>query len=252
MADRTQDGTITLKLTSTITNKLDDGTVSTYTGGFNYTQAIKTGVSVNQASRFWQDKDATLAAAATRTIDLFALAAEDIGAGAGLDALGQSNVNFLEIITFVVRVTAGTGTLSVEQAPVDGWDPLPVVNAALNNALRKDGYLILHQPHENALVVTNSSKNILLTAGGATMTYDVFILGRHDVNESSSSSSSSSSVSSSSLSSSSVSSSSSSSVSSSSNSSSSSVSSVSSSSSSVSSVSSSSVSSVSSSSSSVP
>ena len=121
MATRTQNGSVQFKLTSAITNTLDDLTASSYSGGFTDTQTIPNGVSVGQASRFWQEKAVTLVAAGTRTIDLFDMAAEDIGAGAGLDALGQTNVNFLEIVTFVIRVTAGTGTLSVEQGAANGW-----------------------------------------------------------------------------------------------------------------------------------
>lgn len=228
MAIRTAVSSVAWKLSSTINNTLDDGTVSSYAGGFDFKQNLASGVQIAQASRFWQQKANTLVAAASRTIDLHDLAAEDIGAGAGLDALGLTNVNMLEIVTFVIKVTAGTGTLAVEQGASNGWTPVPVLTVALANALRLDGHLILHQQAEQGLAVTNTSKTIKLTAAGSTMTYDIYILGRHDVDESSSSSSSSSSPSSTSSSSKSSSSHSSSSLSSSSSSSSSSPSSASS------------------------
>ena len=63
------------------------------------------GTTVNTADRVWEDTARPILSAASENIDLYDLAAFDIGAGAGLDALGQA-LAFAEIVCILVENNA--------------------------------------------------------------------------------------------------------------------------------------------------
>lgn len=211
---------ISFKVNGTLKNVLDDGTgPSINHPSFSFTKsgtALSNGIGNNQANRAWQSRSRTIAGAGSETLDLYDLAGVDIGAGAGLDGLGQAIV-FEEIvqIIFVNENDAGDdGALEIEPAAVNGWTPIGIHTVAVGGALYGQGLLVKQQLDGRGFDVEDGvSHEIKLSANGGDVTYSIYILGRHDDEESSSSSSS---LSSSSTSSSSFSSSSSSSTSSSS------------------------------------
>lgn len=202
---------------------------------------IDSGVIAGAANRVWEDLDHDLASAGTQVVDLYDFAGIDIGAGSGLDSLGQA-LALENIVAIIIKHNSGAGSLEIAPDASAGWSPIGSHTVATGGALKAGGLLAKYQNAEGGFALTDaSSHRIILTATGGAVNYSMWVLGRDDDEESSSSSNSSSSSS--------VSSSSSSSISSSSSSSSSSLSS--SSTSSLSSSSSSSVNSSSSSSSSV-
>ena len=243
---------ISLSMSATVKNTLTDATsTSVAQPVLNYAPTLASGFSAGQTNRGWQSKSRVLYNGGAETLDLYDMAGVDIGAGAGLDGVGQAIV-FEEIVAIAIvndNAVTAPGLLQIEPSSSNGFTALGSHTVALGGAIAGQGCVFKAQPHENGFNITDASNhNLKMTAIEGPVTYSIYILARHDDDESSSSSSSSSSLSSSSLSSSS--SSSSSSISTSSISTSSSSQSTSSSSSSSQSTSSSSASSSSSSSSS--
>lgn len=235
---------IALNFSANIRNTLTDATYAQLTQpNLNYTQTITDGIGASQADRGWQSVGRTLQNGASEVIDLFDFAGTDIGAGAGLDALGQT-LNIQKLVGIAIvnnNAITSNAVLHVEPDPTAGFTALGSHNSANGGGLAPQGLIFKCQPHGNGLDITDGSNHRLrMTAVEGSLTYSIYLLGRSDDEESSSSSLSSSSLSSISTSSSSQSmsessistssNSSSSSISTSSNSSSSSLSSLSSSS----------------------
>jgi hypothetical protein len=227
MARSLQTPKIELTVSATVRNSLDSGgTASAAQGKQILKLALDSGVNASEANRFWEERDITITSGNTVDIDLQDMAARDIGAGAGLDAVGQ-DCDIEEIVCLVVHKTGGAGTLEI--TPASPANPIPWLVAqtvANSGGLKTGGLRMWVETDTDALDVEATSKNVRFGANGGDVTFDLYLMGRHDDEESSSSASSSSSESSSasSLSSSSVSSSSQSSASSSVSTSSSSVS----------------------------
>lgn len=202
-----------LRLNATVQNTLDDNTVAAAAIAASISDQLTSGVSASQANRGWQWKEFTISSGGNQVIDLYDFAGIDIGGGAGNDAVGQAMSPIEEIVAIIVRnnnaITAA-GQLEVEPDSSNGWTPIGTHTVATGGALRGQGSMSKYQPAESAFDVTDASSHRLkLTANGGDVSASVWILGRHDDDESSSSSSSQSSQSSSSSSSSSPSSSSS-------------------------------------------
>jgi len=235
MATRTVSGVqLKVTLSGNLVLTLDDDSVSTAPISASISRSIASGVSSGRANRYWPWKSKTLNAGASQVIDLYDFAGLDIGSGTGRDQLGQEMSPHEEVVTIIIvnenTLTAG-GYLEIEPDATNGWTPIGTHTVATGGALGGQGVLVKSQTIEAGFDITDgASHRIKLTAVTNSVTYSVYVLGRHDDEESSSSSSSSSSASSvSSVSSSSSTSSYSSSSSSSSSTSSSSSSSISSS-----------------------
>lgn len=254
---------ITVTMSATMKNTLDDGSYGQASvPALKWGPAMTSGAGDDQANRGWQAAG-TIEDGDIYILDLYAMSGIDVGAGAGLDALGQA-CDFENIVAIAVcndNDPSDAGVLEVFPSADEGWSPIGIHTVATFGELKGDGILFKAQLAEGGFnVIDNDRHRVTLRATGGSVAWSVYLLARNDDELSSSSSSSSASSSSSSQSSSSVSTSSSSvstsSISTSSVSSASSVSSssssLSSSSSSSSSQSSSSLSSVSTSSSSSP
>lgn len=221
MATRSAEAEVKVIFSATLKNTLDDGQVATVTIGDTVVSGkLQDGVEANQVSRVWADKSRSIDSGSTEDIDIYDFAGEDIGAGDGCDGLGQA-IEMEEIVTFAIKHVSGTGRLELMPTnPANYWACAPALTVANGGALKAGGVFLMHQPSATGFPVTDaSSHKIRLGANGGAVVYDIYILGRHDDEASSSSSCSTSSTSSSSTSSSSCSSMSSSSTSSSSTSS---------------------------------
>ena len=195
---------LTVKLTGSVVNTLTDSTtVSSSQPDLSFAPSLSSGVSANQANRAWQTKSNTIASGAQETIDISTFEGKDIGGGAGNDALGQA-MDLEEIVAIIIHnenaVTAA-GQLEIVPANSQGWAPIGSHTVATGGALIGGGLLAKVNPAEAGFDVSGSSHRITLKANGGAVSYGMYILGRHDDNESSSSSSSLSSSSSSSSSS---------------------------------------------------
>jgi hypothetical protein len=195
---------IQAKITGKLKNTLTDGSsfAESVVGGTIFNWSPTTGVSANNANRFWARTGVEITSGATVDIDLYDFAGIDIGGGAGKDALGQA-MALEEICVFAIVQTAGPGRLEIMPAnPANHAPWMPVLTVALGNALKSGGLLMLAQKDEDAFDVEDGSAHMIrLGANGGAVTYAMYVVGRTDDNESSSSSSSQSSSSASSRSS---------------------------------------------------
>ena len=191
---------LNLKLTATVVTTLDDAsTASANQPLMTYAPSLTNGIEANQADRGWHSEDRALASGAQEIIDLHNL--PDIGAGGGHDATGQDLI-LEEIVTIVVvneNAVGAAGLLEVFPSPSEGWTPIGSHRGLAS--LAGQGILMKTQVAAGGFDVGEQDHRISFRAIGGAITYSVYILGRHDDEESSSSSSSSLSSSSSSASS---------------------------------------------------
>lgn len=229
MGTRSLTGTqLKLTVSSTITNTLAGGSdTATSQFQFTVTDSLSNGVQAGEATRAWQYKNQTISSGGNTVIDLYDFGSIDVGAGAGLDAVGQS-MALLELVAIIIKNENENTVdyeLEIEPDSTNGWTPIGThtnESSGTGGALRGGGIFLKYQPSEAGFLVTDaSSHRIKLSAVGGDVDYSIWVLGRHDGDDSSSSESSSSQSSSSQSSSSSNSSSSSESSSSQSSSSSS-------------------------------
>jgi hypothetical protein len=203
MATRSLSGIkLNLKLTASVVNTLtDNSSVSANQPLFTYAPTIADGIDASQANRGWHSQSRTLASGAQEILDLHSL--PDIGAGAGNDALGQALI-FEELVALVVvneNAVGVAGQLEIMPSNSEGFDPVGSHTVANGGALYGQGVLMKIQLAANGFDVQDQKHRITFKAIGGAISYSVYLLGRHDDEESSSLSSSSSSVSSSSVSS---------------------------------------------------
>jgi hypothetical protein len=197
---------ITVLATGTLNNLLTDGTITASASqpDLNYKPTIRNGVGDNEANRSYQ-ASGTLANGEQATFDLATMAGTDIGAGSGVDALGQA-IDFANIAAIIVRndnAVDAVGDLEVFPASSHGWTPIGTHTVATGGSLQGQGILAKIQMSEGGfdVDVAGHSHRITLRANGGSVDYILYIMARSDDETSSSSSSSESSVSSSSSSS---------------------------------------------------
>lgn len=192
---RSADGRVTLNLSATARNQLTDGQVASVAFAIQRNTGLANGLGDNQITRVWADENREIASGANETIDLFDFAGEDIGAGAGRDGIGQVLV-MAQVVCLYIEVVSGPGSLAINApAPANPVDWIPTFSSG--SALREGSELMLFHPGANAFpVVDGSAHQLTLAAVGGDVVYSIYVLGRHDTDESSSSSSESSSSSS--------------------------------------------------------
>jgi hypothetical protein len=188
---------IEAKLSATNKNTLTDSSVTSIGHpSLNYTKKLTSGIGSMQANRSWQSLDRALANGASEDIDLYDFGSIDIGAGAGLDGLGQS-MALLEIAAIaIVNTTVITSPALIEVYPAEtnGWTPIGQHTVTRNGAIPAQGLLMKTSVGDAGYAVTDASNHVLtIRAQGAGATYSIYVMGRDDTDESSSSSISTSS-----------------------------------------------------------
>ncbi len=194
---------VVAQLLANVRNTLDDGQTITGSLAGSVSDALTSGVSANQANRGFQWKEKILASGASIVLDLYDFVNLDAGAGNGNDMVGQALV--LEEITAILIVNENdvdtVGQLEVLPDPArGGWTPIGIHTVGTGGALRGGAHIQKYQPAEQGFDVSDGdagSHRLKLSAVGGDIVYSVYILGRHDDDESSSSSVSASSSSSS-------------------------------------------------------
>lgn len=195
MGTRSAESEIKLVFNSTISNLLPDNRTATC----QINEQVKTGkilngVSANQANRAWENKAIEISSGNTLDIDLYDFGGQDIGAGSGNDGLGQA-IALEEIVCLVIKQTGGTGRVEImptEPSNSLTWIPGGYATVSNGGALRVGGIRMWLETDESALDVIDATSHVLrLGANGGDVVVDVWVLGRHDDNESSSSQSTS-------------------------------------------------------------
>ena len=213
MSNRTAVGELNLTVNATIRNVLTDGTAATSSvGGAVLALQLTNGVAANQISRAWfrsGTNKLSVLSGNFKDLDLATLGGQNIGAGNGKDALGQLMDNEELVALIIHNDISSTGSLEIMKtvpgaAPI-AWIPASAASVSLGGGIKPGGVRLWAEPSKFGLPVTVAVSNVLrLTANGGDCNVSIYLLGRHDIDESSSnttSSSISSSVSSSSVSS---------------------------------------------------
>lgn len=175
---------MTLKATQVLS--LDGATKSAAAAlGDAITKALTTGTGPNQADKIWADAARTINSGSSEDIDLYDLAAFDIGAGAGKGPMGQA-IALAEVVALLVYVDpVSTGKL---------WIGGKNTAAAWQSAFHLDGVAddgagvgpfgpgggcLLFEPNDPAFLVADTSNHLLkMRATGGNVTYYPIVLGR--------------------------------------------------------------------------
>ena len=141
---------------------------------------LANGTSIDEASRIWQTRDRTLASAADLAIDVFDGGALDIGAGSGLDQLGQAiTLTGAKAIVVYNQVLASGGVLTVGNetsaaawsTPFNGSDVAAVT-------IPQGGVFVLTAPTAAGFAITDTSDHLLnFNAAGGDCLFDFYLIG---------------------------------------------------------------------------
>lgn len=174
---------VAMKLMADHLNTIDGDLSASFPGGIDFTPAtaLSSGTTANKANCFWQDRSRTLSGAATEDLDLFDLAAFNIGAGAGKDALGQTWVG-AELVAMIVTVDAASvGNLEVGgKGTTAAWNSLFAADDDAKITLFPGGSFMVFAPADPAYAIADTSNHLLtFTANGGAVTYSVAMLCRN-------------------------------------------------------------------------
>lgn len=176
MGTRSTGITVKGSVSATVFNLLSDGAKKpVVTIGGSHSTVLASGTEVTQADRAWSEYSRTLLTSANEDLDLYDLGTRDIGAGAGLDALGQAWAA-AEIVGLLVY-NAGPGVLTLTASASNGWTPL--VGASGTHSISGGGFLHCFNPADPAFAITDASSHKLnFAASGGSCVYDVHIIAR--------------------------------------------------------------------------
>ena len=144
-------------------------------------EAFSNGVGANMIQRHWEDQR-TLTTGATEDIDVYDFGTLDIGAGAGLDALGQS-MALTGIKAILVRnLSTSTGDLEVgNKAATTAWQSMFVGSGDADAAcvvLAPGASFLYVDPSAAGLAVADTTNHLLtMTDTGGGCVYDIHVLG---------------------------------------------------------------------------
>ena len=192
MARRAAESRLRLKIKATLSNRLDSSWMATCDAiDFLSDTILLDGAEAGQANRAMVVKDYQIAPGATKDIYVSDWRDTDIGFGMGRDALGHP-LTIEEIVAFGVYFTAGDGLLELyASVPWDDLEWLPRLTVSAGNALRAGGAVYMYLPSEDAYpVVDEQQQRLRFGAVTGFVNFDLFVLGRHDDEQSSSTSSS--------------------------------------------------------------
>lgn len=170
-------------MTCSLKNAAIDGSTLTasVTQGKTLTiPSLSSGTGADAMDRAWGDTDRTLSSSATENIDVYDLASIDIGAGAGLSALGQA-ITFTEIVGLLIQnKSTSSGTLIVGgEGSSATWNSVFNASDTAKLSLPPSGLIFLACFSDPAFAVADSSNHLLkFEASGGAVTYSIFIFGR--------------------------------------------------------------------------
>jgi|SRR6056300_1053649 hypothetical protein len=154
------------------TVSLQQGRASTYT--------FTSGTTDSEFNRLWESKARAITSGNNEDIDVYDLGTLDIGAGAGLDALGQSwaiaeicGIHITNRSTSVGSlVVGGNGTTAAWNSIFNGDDDAVTI-------LPPNCEMALFTASDPAWAVADTSNHLLrIAASGGDVTYDITILAR--------------------------------------------------------------------------
>ena len=186
MGTRTATATFRAIFDSTIKNVLDASATGSpqVALGNSPSLVFTSGTEANQADRMWAQKGRTITSGGPENLDVYDFGSVDIGAGAGLDGLGQS-LTLAEIAAILIfnRSTSGGNLLVGGIAAVTAWISMFVSQTSSEDdeilVIKPVGLIGFGAPTDPAYAVADTSNHLLkLDSSAGTCTFDIFILGR--------------------------------------------------------------------------
>lgn len=180
----TSNGVAKVELGGTISNVLDSDSTGTVSVDAKHTITLSftSGTTANKADRIWHDKGRTLAQNASESLDLYDLGSVDIGAGAGLDALGQSWAIAEVVGVLIHNKSDSSGNLLIGgEGSAAAWNSLfNASDSAVIGPIYPDGWFAVYNPADPAFLVADSSNHLLKIAEAnvGSVEYDITIIGR--------------------------------------------------------------------------
>lgn len=141
---------------------------------------LSSGTGANAADRIWSDLDRALSSGATEDIDVYDLAAFDIGQGAGKDASGASWALAEVVCLLVYNASTSAGTLLVGgKGTTAAWNSIFNGDDDAKLPIVPGGWFQIFAPTDPAYAVADTSNHLLkMEASGGAVTYGVVIIGR--------------------------------------------------------------------------
>ena len=141
---------------------------------------LANGAGANQADRVWEDTARDLTSGNSENIDLYDFGTLDIGAGAGLDALGQSLAlaEIVEILVYNSHDSDGDLVIGAEGSGA-AWSAYNGSDSVQITTLSPGAWWHHFDPTDGALPVADSTNHLLkMAASGGDVEYNIHILGR--------------------------------------------------------------------------
>lgn len=180
MGVRAFNGTLDLKFSGNYKNTLTDSYAPTLPITTDQIAiSLSGGTGDNQADRLWPSKSRALTGGSSETIDIYDLGSVDIGAGAGLDPLGQAFAQ-AGLMGIVVILAAGSaGSLHVDTSLVNGHTGLLDGTVKLKATSTYKSVFVIMVPAAAVGAITDGSNHLIkFEAVGGNVTYDAYLLGR--------------------------------------------------------------------------
>lgn len=172
---RTATAKIALTVRANLKNTLTDGGLVEAPILNVLNHSFANGLGDDQIDIGWESKDRTLADGTNEDLNLFDLLGLDLGAGSGLDSLGQS-VAMTELTLLYIR-NKSTAVLTIGGAASN--ELTAIFGAAGDqNKIAAWGQLLLIAPRNAGYAVTTTTDELRIAASGAAATYDIIVLGR--------------------------------------------------------------------------
>jgi|TARA_R110000787_G_scaffold49997_1_gene119505 hypothetical protein len=172
---RSLKGLVEVKVSGKLTN---DSSGAEDSFGEAIVNSFSSGTAANKAQRFWEDQRA-LTASQAEDIDVFDFGSIDIGAGAGLDTLGQALALTGIKALLVQNLSTSAGAVHVgNKNATTAWNSMFNADDTGQITLAPGASFLYVDPSAAGLAVADTSNHLLtFTDAGSGCTYKVTLLG---------------------------------------------------------------------------
>lgn len=178
--------TVAATFAATMQNLINTDNPASVKNSFAFTPetTFTTGTGANQFDRPWFAEGRTINSGNSEDLDLYDLASFDIGAGAGVDALGQAMTNAELVALAIWNRASSVGTLFIgAKNTTAAFQSLFHVNGMLDDTagtlIAPGGMVAWVNPQNPAYVITDATNHLLkLAASGGNVTYDCLFFAR--------------------------------------------------------------------------
>lgn len=148
---------------------------------FNFTKGLSflNGTAAGKAQRAWSSSVRSLTSGNSETIDVYDFGSIDIGAGAGLDALGQSLALSGIKALYIENISGSAGNLVVgNDGTTAAWNSFFSASDTATFTLQPGAIFLTADPTALGMAVADSTNHLLkLAASGGDLTYKIALIG---------------------------------------------------------------------------